>query len=59
MKYTSNWVAEFPRKADDAIQPIAKHVLPYFSDADALRILDVFTNGKASRLHERGVPVDN
>jgi hypothetical protein len=57
VNYTKKW-SKLSSVSDEAVALLSKHILQHVPDSTALKLLDIFTDGKASKLHEKGVSVD-
>jgi hypothetical protein len=57
VNYAKKW-SKLSSVSDEVVALLSKHILQHVPDSTALKLLDIFTDGKASKLHEKGVSVD-
>lgn len=56
--FAKDWIGKFGSKAGTLTKLLAKHVAKYMPDDLVVKLLDVFSGGKASKLKESGKSVD-
>ncbi|RRJ30783.1 hypothetical protein [Halocatena pleomorpha] len=56
--FAKDWLKYFPSKGDDIAPLFAKHVAPHMPDSLSVKLLDIFTDGKASKLKDSGKSID-
>jgi SOS response regulatory protein OraA/RecX len=59
LKNISKWVKKFPSSTDEALQLVAKNLLPHLPNKVSVKIMDAFKGGAATALRNKGVPADD
>ncbi|WP_248904034.1 hypothetical protein [Halocatena marina] len=58
LDFAKDWIKRFPSKGDEIGSLLAKHVAPHMPDSLSVKLLDIFSGGKASELKQSGKSVD-